>query len=95
VSAGFDISTKISDQNINERIKEICQLVEINELVSVSRTEEGRLAERVFPKYKLVSTHTARRSGATNMYLAGIPAISIMKITGHRTEKSFMKYWNY
>ncbi len=69
MNTGFDISTKISDQNINERIKEICQLVEINELVSVSRTEGGRLAERVFPKYKLVSTHTARRSGATNMYL--------------------------
>jgi len=26
------------------------------------------------------------------MYLAGIPAISIMKITGHRSEKSFLKY---
>lgn len=92
IDSGFDISTKISDQNINERIKEVCQLVEINELISVSRTEGGSLAEHVFPKYKLVSTHTARRSGATNMYLAGIPAISIMKITGHRTEKSFMKY---
>jgi len=26
------------------------------------------------------------------MYLSGIPAISIMKITGHRTEKAFMRY---
>ena len=26
------------------------------------------------------------------MYLAGIPAISIMKITGHRTEQAFMRY---
>jgi hypothetical protein len=26
------------------------------------------------------------------MYLAGIPAQSIMKITGHQTEQSFMKY---
>ncbi|MFQ8804876.1 MAG: hypothetical protein ACLR8Y_06890 [Alistipes indistinctus] len=40
----------------------------------------------------MVKTHTARRSGATNMYLAGIPTIAIMKITGHKTEKEFMKY---
>ena len=37
-------------------------------------------------------THVARRSFATNAYLAGIPAISIMKFTGHKTESSFLKY---
>lgn len=26
------------------------------------------------------------------MYLAGIPTITIMKITGHKTEREFMKY---
>ena len=39
-----------------------------------------------------MKTHTARRSGATNMYLAGIPTIAIMKVTGHKTEREFMKY---
>lgn len=39
-----------------------------------------------------VLSHTARRSFATNAYLAGLPPISIMKITGHKTESSFMKY---
>ena len=43
-------------------------------------------------KYQLLTTHTARRSFATNLYLSGFPSISIMKITGHTTEKSFMKY---
>ena len=36
--------------------------------------------------------HTARRSFATNMYLRGVPAISIMAITGHTTEANFLKY---
>lgn len=36
--------------------------------------------------------HTARRTFATLMYLKGIPAISIMAITGHTTEENFMKY---
>ena len=39
-----------------------------------------------------ITTHSARRSFATNQYLAGFPSISIMKLTGHRTEKAFMKY---
>ena len=43
-------------------------------------------------KYKLISTHTARRTGATLMYLDGLDPLSIMKITGHRTEKEFLKY---
>lgn len=89
---GFDIKTKISDQNINQHIKEVCQLIGLDEMVSVTRTEGNSIVERTFKKYELVTSHTARRSGATNMYLAGIPSISIMKITGHRTEKSFLKY---
>lgn len=40
----------------------------------------------------MVTSHTARRSFATNAYRAGIPSLSIMQITGHSTETSFMKY---
>jgi len=92
LESGFDIATPLSEQKINKHIKEICQLVGIVEDVVISRTEGGRLVERIYKKYEKVTSHTARRSGATNMYLAGIPTISIMKITGHRTERSFLKY---
>jgi integrase len=40
----------------------------------------------------LISTHTARRSFATNAYLAGQQTLNIMAITGHSTEKSFNRY---
>ncbi|MDH5524541.1 MAG: site-specific integrase [Desulfobulbaceae bacterium] len=83
---------RVSSQKINEHIKEVCLLAGIVAPVTLSRTHAGRRVETTLPKYKLVGTHTARRSAATNMYKAGIPAISIMKITGHSTEKSFMKY---
>ena len=89
---GFNMATKISDQNINQHIKEVCQLIGLVEMISVTRTEGNAIVERSYKKYELVTSHTARRSGATNMYLAGIPSISIMKITGHKTEKSFLKY---
>lgn len=39
-----------------------------------------------------VSTHTARRTFATNMVLAGVDVSKIMKITGHKTEQEFRKY---
>ena len=44
------------------------------------------------PKYALVSTHTARRSFATNLVLAGTSPYLIMKITGHKSLPSFEKY---
>lgn len=89
---GFDLSKKVSDQHVNEHLKELCRLAGIKELVTVVRTEGGKHVSRTVPKWELVSSHTGRRSGATNMFKAGIPAISIMKITGHKTEKSFLKY---
>jgi len=39
-----------------------------------------------------VKTHTARRSFATNLYLENFPSHDIMKITGHKSEKSFLLY---
>lgn len=46
----------------------------------------------IIPKYTLVTTHTARRTGATLMYLDGIDLLTIMKFTGHQTEAEFLKY---
>ena len=45
-----------------------------------------------FEKWQLVSSHTGRRSFASNAYSMGIPAVTIMAITGHKTEAAFLKY---
>ena len=82
----------ISNQKMNEYIKELAELAKINERVTITKTKGGLNFEQNFEKWELVTVHTARRSFATNMYLAGVPTISIMKITGHRTERAFMKY---
>lgn len=81
-----------SNQKMNDYIKKIAQLSEIDELIETSITRGGIIEKNTKPKYNLVTTHTARRSFATNLYLADIPSISIMKITGHKTEKSFLQY---
>ena len=75
----------ISNQKFNDYIKDVCKLAEFKEKGRVSSRPRDILAD-------LVSSHTARRSFATNYYLQGFPTIDLMKITGHKTERSFLKY---
>lgn len=89
---GFDITTRVSDQKINKHIKEIARMAGITQLVEGTKLVQHRAVVGYYPKCDIITTHTARRSAATNMYKAGIPSISIMRITGHTTEKAFMKY---
>ena len=64
----------------------------IDEHTSLSRVQGGRTVVKRGVKSDFLMNHTARRSFATNMYLKGVPPISIMAITGHTTEANFMKY---
>lgn len=62
--------------------------------------EEGRLVverngkgEVMMPRYNCVTTHTARRSGITNMYLSHkYTILQMMHVSGHKTQKTFMDY---
>ena len=83
---------KMSDKNLNDYIKECCELAGIDQLETITRTVGGTLTKNTMPKYKLVSSHTGRRSFCTNMYLRGLDTLMIMSISGHRTEASFLKY---
>lgn len=45
------------------------------------------------PRYNCVTTHTARRSGITNMYLTHkYTILQMMHVSGHKTQKTFMDY---
>ena len=81
-----------SQQAFGATIKRVCKKAGITEQVLWERTVGTRVVRKKVPKYQLVSSHTARRSGATNMYLAGIPTARLMLLTGHTTEQSFFKY---
>jgi integrase len=87
-----NLPTVISNQKMNKYLKEIGEIAGIDETMKIAITRGGKTETNLFPKFDLMTTHTARRSFSTNAYLMDIPSISIMKITGHRTERSFMKY---
>lgn len=83
---------KTNAQRLNKNIKEACKIVGINQPIEVKKVKGGREIIEHLPKYLLVQSHTARRSGATNLLKSGVQALMIMKITGHKKESSFMKY---
>lgn len=83
---------RIPDQHINELIKEVAEIAEINDVVEISYNRGGREVTECKPKYALCVTHTARRSFCTNAYLGNVPTLDIMSISGHTTEKNFKKY---
>jgi integrase len=73
-------------------LPELCKMAGIKSKHLISITKGGTRQAQYYEKWELVSPHTGRRSFATNMYMAGFPVKSIMKITGHRTESSFFRY---
>ncbi len=85
---------KISNQKFNDYLYEVvkkCQGLEIE--VTKKAIQGGKQIFIKKPKYEFISSHTARRSFATNEYMAkGLSVRDIMAITGHKTEKSFYKY---
>ncbi len=90
---GGNLPPALAPQKANEAIKKVCEKTKsLKKLVSVSGTKGGKLTATTLPKFKLVTTHTARRSFATNQHFNKVPALDIMKITGHKTESAFMKY---
>jgi len=83
--------------DFNKEVKNICQACDINELMLGGITKvdkETGLKRKVigmYPKYKLISSHAARRSFATNL-LGKVPNQVIMDVAGWRLEKQMLAY---
>jgi site-specific recombinase XerD len=83
----------ISNQKMNSYLKDISKTVDLLKVeVEAEGIKGGMKFSEKKMKHDLVTCHTARRAFCTNVYKSGFPAISLMKITGHRTEKSFLLY---
>ena len=83
---------KISRTNLNKYIKEIGKLADISEVSHKDTFKSGKAISKKLKKYERISSHTARRSFATNMYKRKFPSYYIMKITGHKKESDFLNY---
>lgn len=98
-----DFPRSISDQKFNEYIKTVSEKAGLTELVEGARMDEKIVIENnkkkkihrkaigKYPKFELVSSHVCRRTFATLLY-GKLDSLTIMKITGHSTEKQFLSY---
>ncbi len=87
-----DVQKVISNQKMNQYLKEIGELAGFGTLVKQVSYSGSKRIERVDPKYKLITTHTARRTFITLALEKGMRHEVIMKITGHKDYSTFKKY---
>lgn len=82
----------LSHQKFNQYIKELCKDCGINDKIETVSIKGARRERSVCEKWELVTSHTFRRSAATNLYLKGVPLRSIMQLTGHSSIAVLEKY---
>ncbi|MGN6264762.1 MAG: tyrosine-type recombinase/integrase [Ginsengibacter sp.] len=88
-----DLPKAISGQKYNEILKKICKgIPSLTGHESKRRTAGGLKTITTLHKWEMISSHTARRSFCTNEYLKGTPTLTIMAVSGHKTESAFLKY---
>jgi len=84
---------QISSKVLNDRIKTIAEQAGITNEVTYTSYKGGEQKQIVVPKWKLIASHTCRRSAITNFYFYyEIPAERIMRISGHKDMKTFRNY---
>ena len=89
---GDKVLPVISNQKMNDYLKELCELAEIDEMVRETYYRGNERIDEVTPKYELIGTHTGRRTFICNALSLGIPAQVVMKWTGHSDYKAMKPY---
>jgi integrase len=82
----------ISNQKMNNYIKELCELAGIDETITIVKYRGNKRIEETKKKFEIIGTHTARRTFITLSLRKGMKPEVIMKITGHKSYKMFQKY---
>ncbi|MCL1933289.1 MAG: site-specific integrase [Candidatus Azobacteroides sp.] len=82
----------ISNQKMNDALKELCKLCEIDTPVTITYYRGGERADEIYPKYELMSTHAARRTFICNALMFGISPQIVMKWTGHSDYSAMKPY---
>ena len=82
----------ITNQKMNDYLKELAELAEINEPVRQTYYKGNERIDEVTPKYALLSTHAGRRTFICNALALGIPPQVVMKWTGHSDYKAMKPY---
>ena len=89
---GGEFPRKISDQRYNEFIKKVCEIAGFNEPTEGGIMIEGRKIKSVYPFYKLVTSHSGRKTYVT-LYSQYIPT-EILQIQTNHHSKEMVEHYN-
>lgn len=81
-----------SNQESNWKLKEIGKHAGLTNPISITTIKKGKFVKKTIPKYEMITTHTSRRSMATNLYLAGIDLKTIQLFGGWRSISMVERY---
>jgi integrase len=72
--------------------KGLCEIAGLNRPTQTIRYSGSKIKATTLPLYKIISSHSARKTFVTLSLELGMNAQEVMKITGHKDYKSFDKY---
>ena len=84
----------ISNQKLNDYVKELCKLAGINEEIEIVRYRGVKRDPQTYPKYDLIGVHNGRKTFVCLSLEKGMSAEQVMSCTGHRDYQSFKRYIN-
>lgn len=82
----------VSNQKSNVYIKECCHVAEINAPITITYYKGRDRIDETHPKYKLIGTHSGRRTFICNALMLGISPEVVMKWTGHTDYRQMQPY---
>ena len=82
----------ITNQQMNRALKELGEICGFNTPYTITCYRNGTRYDEVYPKYKLIGTHTGRKTFICFALSNGVPPDVVMKFTGHCDYKSMKPY---
>lgn len=82
----------ISNQKMNQYIKELCREAGLINPVEVIRSVSGQPVKKTYAKCDLIITHSARSTFISNAIISKIPEKAIMQMTGISSKTTLQRY---
>ena len=82
----------ISSQKFNIAIQYICKIAGFDETIQVDKFYGSKKVSKDVPKWKMIASHTARRTFITLSLNKGVPEYLIMQVTGIKSLKTLQGY---
>ena len=82
----------ISSQKFNVHIQKICKIAGFDEVIQVDKFFGNKKISKDIPRWKLIGSHTARRTFITLSAQGNVPKSLVIQATGIKSYKALENY---